>query len=663
MASCKPDKLHMLLRCYFAALFTAITFLLSGCGQGLVAGDFASSGPAKTEPDYKATPTVVSNPVVVEMKTQFLYRTLVFNPAGPSSANGLRDVVAAGSALAIQFAEFHIYDSSGNRIQQGETDTNGIAKFNLPKTAGTFTLKVFSRAYNQFLKASILEDTYANQPYSISKDFTLSNADLLAGTKDLKSTPLLADADEHLSAKVEGGAFNIMFDILLANNYIRTQIGKNIVDGNGVPSTVAGQWWVADKVTAYWKAGFNPRTYFSNDGALLSFYGTGTNKLYILGGTNGDVKNADTDHFDDSVILHEYAHFLEDNYGNAGSPGGSHNGNFIIDPRLAWSEGWANYFQAAVISNDDQIPADPRLRYYVDTVGYKSSAADSAGKIGIAFNMTANPAANTTPDRVDQDSEATGVFREVSVSRTLYKSSRATTQVDDAGLFGGGITFKNIWTTFSGENNAGKDRSNPVSSSLRNSSVYPIANMGLFNYLLKINSGATDAKWDAILNNEKQKRTTVDYAYYLSPGTGCTNEFNNPAPETDFNGVMRSNQQMSNNFYLYYHNGSPTAQLVMNYTNTGTLTLDLDLIVYKKDYVYFEDVYVGRYSTTSIATQSRRVASIDNGVESVDLAGLPAGWYVLDVKINAYNKSAAALNGKATYTLKLNGGELCGSDR
>ncbi|MDG0814770.1 hypothetical protein [Bdellovibrio svalbardensis] len=650
------------LRLFWVVFFTAITFLFTGCGQGLVAGDFASSGPATSEPEYKATPTVIANPIAVQMKAKFLYRALVFSPSTPT-LNGLRDVVASGSALPIPFAEFHIYDSAGNRIQQGETDTTGTAKFNLPKTAGTFTLKVFSRAYNQFLRASVLEDTYANQPYSISKDFTISAADITAGTKDLTSTPVFAQADEHLSTKIEGAAFNILFDILLANEYIRDQIGKNILDGNGVPSTVAGQWWVADKVTAYWKAGFNPRSYFSTDGANLSFYGMGTNKLYILGGANGDVKNADTDQFDDSVILHEYAHFLEDNYGNSVSPGGSHNGNFIIDPRLAWSEGWANYFQAAVLNGNDQIPSDIRLRYYVDTIGYKSSAADANGKIGIAFDLTANPR-SATYDRIDQDPEDTGLFRELSISRTLYKSSRAGDQLYDTAKYGGGIIFKDIWTTFSGENNSGKDRSNPVSTSLRNTGTYPISNMGLFNYLLNINTTvASKTKWNAILADETQKVTTVDYAHYLSTGGSCTFKFDNPAPEVNFADVPRSNPQMSNNFYLYYHNGSQSESIALTYSNTGTQTLDLDLIVYKKDYVYFEDYYIGKYSTSSIANQSRRIASLDGGVETVSMANQPSGWYIIDIKINAYNKSAAALNGKATYTLKMNGVELCGSER
>ncbi len=230
--------------------------------------------------------------------------------------------------------------------------------------------------------------------------------------------------------KLRAVLFNIMFDILIANEYVRRNIGKN-GDTAGVPSANPNKWWVADKVTVYWKAGFNPYTYFGAS-SPLSFYVPGERKLYILGGSNGDVRRSDTDHFDDSVILHEYGHFLEDTYGHSESPGGSHNGNFIIDARLAWSEGWANFFQSAVLTGADafdnsalesRLPTDKRYQYYVDTYGYKGSG--NAG-VAIAFNLGTEGTNAGGYDDVTGDLPGTGTFREVSISRTLYKSTRNT---------------------------------------------------------------------------------------------------------------------------------------------------------------------------------------------------------------------------------------------
>lgn len=655
-------------RWFVAVLMTAFIFLGMGCSKGgFEALDFASSGPAMGEPVYMTTATDVTDPMQIKIKSKFKYRDLTFAVGG--SNNGLGAVNDTG--ISIPFAEFRVFDSTGKQIQQGETDTSGVATFNIPKMAGTYSFKVYSRAYNRYLKVSVLEDTYSNQPYSVTKTFTVTSTDINAGSLDLTATPLFAEADETIAPKLEGGAFNIMFDILLANEYIRRQIQKNGDLQDGTPSDNPNKWWVADKVTVYWKMGFNPRSYFSNDGTMISFYALGTNKLYILGGKNGDVKTSDTDHFDDSVILHEYGHFLEDNYGSSASPGGSHNGNFIIDPRLAWSEGWANYFQAAVLTgaynfganqSEDLIPAPARYHYYVDTVGYGAS-----GGIGIAFDLGAN-GRSTSYDNVAADpQDGTGTFREVSVSRTLYKSTRSTSSQYVAGKYGGGISFQNIWTTFSGENTTGNNRSNPVSSSLRNSSYYPIPNAGLFNYLLKANVGSPDAKWGLILSEEKQKATTEDYAFYVDTtnSAACSFGFNYAAVENTFGGIPRSNQQTNNDFYLYYHTAGSNETLRLDYTQGGTDTLDLDLIIYQKDYIYVEDYYVAAgVSSPTLVKQSRRVASLDGGSESVSLGSLPTGWYVINVKINAYNKTTAALDdGKATYTLKKDGVTLCGKER
>lgn len=642
--------------------------MLSACGANpFESNDYSSRGPASTEPDYYGTPTPIADAdaVRVTIPAKFLYRQLDFIPGGLT--NGLSSPVASGSAVPIPFAEFHIYDSLNNRIQQGETSTVGVADFKIPKTAGTYTLRVFSRAANDYLKVSVLEDIYSSTPYSISGTFTITAAEIAAGTFDLSSSPLVAQADEHNSAKIEGGAFNIYFDILIANEYIRRNIQKNN-GGTGVSSTNSNAWWVADKVTVFWKAGFNPYTYFGSS-TPLSFYAPGERKLYILGGSNGDVAASDTDHFDDSVILHEYGHFLEDTYGHTESPGGSHNGNFIIDARLAWSEGWANYIQSAVLTgaeahdasaSEDRLPSNKRFQYYVDTYGYKGSS--NAG-VGIAFNLGAVGTSVTESDSVASDVSGSGNFREVSIARTLYKSSRSIASAYDIGKNGGGVSFVNFWKAFSGEDTSGSNRDNPLAYSLRKTTTFPIPSSGLFNWLLSKN-GVAGAEWDAILTEEKQNKTTADYAYLLSAATTCAaTTLGAGALETGYTmgsgDVNHSHQQKNNDFYLYYHDGN-AAILSMIYTATGNAP-DLDLILYNKTYTYFEDDYwyAGKTST-SVAKSSRTVGTTS---EQVDLTGLAAGYYVLNIKINAYGKTANQMNGSSDYKLYKDGNQLCGTER
>ncbi|NUN04930.1 MAG: hypothetical protein HUU57_04125 [Bdellovibrio sp.] len=652
---------------WIATVAIAISALaLSACGGSSLSGNDYGSQPAAAEPPYYGKPTTVADGLQVKVLAKFLYRQTDFTPGG-GLANGLGAVVASGNALPIPFAEFHVYDSSGTRIQQGETTTAGLADFQIPKTAGTYTLKVFSRALNSYLNISVLEDIYNNTPYSISKTFTVTSSDIASGLLDLSSSPVYAEADETLSAKLEGGAFNIMFDVLIANEYIRRNIGKNGTTA-GIPTSSSNTWWVADKVTVYWKAGFNPYTYFDSGGAPLSFYSPGEKKLYILGGVNGDVKKSDTDHFDDSVILHEYGHFLEDTYGNTGSPGGSHNGNFIIDPRLAWSEGWANYFQAAVLTGADafdaaaaetRMPTNKKYQYYVDTYGYKGSGKYG---VGIAFNL-AEVGTNADYDPVGTHPQNTGIFREVSIARTLYKSTRATTERYPTSLssnFGGGLAFSSVWKAFSGEDTNGYSRTNPWAKSFNNRALYPVPNGGLFNWLLAQN-GANNTEWTDILTEEKQVAHTHDYAYYLDAGT-CTNVFTNAAPEATMSAtdsVKRSDQQMNNDFYLYYHDGSNTT-LALSYTTTDT-ALDLDLILYTSSYVYFEDYYVNAgYTSPYVARASRNTGTSS---ESISLNGLAAGFYILNVKVNMRN-SPLVKTGTATYTITKNGSTtLCGKER
>lgn len=58
-------------------------------------------------------------------------------------------------------------------------------------------------------------------------------------------------------------------------------------------------------------------------------------------------RGRDSDEYDDHVIAHEYGHFLMSNFSRESSPGGSHGFGEQLDPRLAWSEGWGNFFGAA----------------------------------------------------------------------------------------------------------------------------------------------------------------------------------------------------------------------------------------------------------------------------------------------------------------------------
>lgn len=593
-----------------ALFFIAV---LAGCGGFSAPG--SESVTAAAESPYCSTTFSISNPITVTAYAQYFYRATDVN-AGLSG-----NPVARG----IPHAEVVVTDVGGSIIQCSKTDASGNISFQINKTAGNYAITVNSRAYNTALRASVLVDPSSNSVYSISTPFTLTGVEV--GAKSVGTFSAFARTSQ--SANMEGAAFHILYNFHLANEYIRTQTGNAS--------------FVASKVSAYWKQGFNPGSYVGVSSGL-SFYLQGQNELYILGGVNGNTKTADTDHFDDSVVLHEYGHFLEDVYGKSTSPGGSHNGNFIIDPRLAWSEGWANFLQGAIIT-----PGSPsRGIYYIDTIGYVGDTSDSgeSGGIAIKFDLSATGmGVPATQDRVTVAGE--GTFRELSISRTLYKVVTTTS-----------IPFSSLWTVFTSATNGMRAPANVFS------------HISLFNqYLDVLVPGGQATAWNNILAGEMQNKTTVDYADPVTSVASCPQFPRSLTPVADSDYVIssspfivepRSNKLRSNDFYRFYYNGAG-GTLAMTYSQVVGQTIDLDLYLYNSTHNYQEDYIesLGQ-ATGGVRIKSDRAnPAIENGSESFSLSGIPAGYYLLNVKANTLNKSPAQVNGTAQYSLTFQGLQLC----
>jgi hypothetical protein len=136
------------------------------------------------------------------------------------------------------------------------------------------------------------------------------------------------------------------------------------------------------QVTIYWSTKNTRKTGNISQGYIgTSFFNVANNTAYILGD-----RNEDSDEFDDSVIAHEYGHLLAAKFSRDDSPGGESHIGDILDPRVAWSEGWANFF-SAVVRNDsvwrdesgpngsnvyrfdlnDKVPAADRPGYWSQT--------------------------------------------------------------------------------------------------------------------------------------------------------------------------------------------------------------------------------------------------------------------------------------------------------
>lgn len=616
--------------CKAALLFSFVIILLSSCG-GKKNNDSPSTNTDLPEPSYCSESKSFADSISLTGKAQYYYRSSGIVSDGVSSK-----FVLTGNPIAadISFAEIQILNSNGEIIQCGLTQEDGTFSIPLPKGVGNVLLKILSRSLSSKIKISILEDITANQPYSIQTYVNMNSSDASIGI-------ITASARQSESSKIEGGAFHIMKMIYQGNKYIRDQI--------------ANQNWVADKVTVYWKAGLNPYSYFGYPDNPLSFYRPGESKLYVLGGYNGDVSKSDTDHFDSAIILHEYAHFLEDIYGKTDSPGGYHNGDFVIDPRLAWSEGFANFFQAAVLGKN----------YYADTSGFCNDSVESGSctqNVYFKTNASGDKTVTTGSYKCVFDcstESGEGNFRELSVTRTLYK---LISTASSTAPLGAGIPFKEIWNIFSNGTTGYHSPGQVLRSiNLLNSQISQIINS---NYSSQV------TYWNSIANDEKQERSFKDYGNSLFEGTvsSCSNSELSPVidstlcVESNCPLYKRSNQLRSNDFYkidITQTDIDNNATISIDYTQSNSsYPVDLDLYLYKQNYTYFEEYMEregGQQSPYISKRSSRTYGQLESGNESISLSQLTPGTYLLNIKANTYGKTSngsASVGVKALYRIK-----------
>ncbi len=527
---------------------------------------------------------------------------------------------APGTARKIRRAEVRVTDSSGNVAQCDTTSNIGEFTLLLPANTGIYTVSVNSRAYNDDLKASVLDAPERNQFYSLSQ-----TVDSSAGNANLT---FLATADGELL----GAAFNILDQLLNANNYLKTNAGTSACTFTGCdpfPSTGA------PKVYAYWEKGFNPNNYFGSS-AGLSFYLPTYSRLFIAGGEAGEVDNADTDHFDNSIILHEYGHFIEDVMTISNSPGGTHNGNKIIDPRLAWSEGWGNFIQAAILNNP----------YYIDTYGNIDGTYQ-----GAYFFVELEDVSVSGYDEPTLDGQ--GNFREFSVTRLLWDAIDDTTSESlNGGTDGTKEKFAEIWAAITSTNGFKNTNTN-------------FRDVGLLHQVQTTRIGSA-SDWTDIRKIERHVREDYDpslatnverfrreYALYVDDTAMCTHDFTiTPIQETSPNSFTGANLFSNNDFFFYKHPGGAFTMTLSYVTTSGTPQVDLDLYVYKSKARYGNSNDLVGYSN---ADPMGSIGSTQ--LEIVTSSSLDAGDYLINVKAWA---ASSVIGGTATYHLEISGGaQLC----
>jgi hypothetical protein len=278
--------------------------------------------------------------------------------------------------------------SEGDNKVLGSTITGKDGNYQIPWKSdkqGNAFVRVWARAENAEIR------DFFTSPDQLAR----SKKPIVSPTvfaKKSKSFPLAANvAQDVLAQEKDGmaGVFNILECIRLANDFLRK-----------VEPTI-----VFPPVKIYWALEANPFT--------SHFRATEKEKAaFILG-----IRDKDSDEFDDCVLLHEYGHFLMKVFSRDDSPGGDHTGGQKADPRLAFGEGFANFFSAAVLG-------DPR---YVDTRGKEGQG--QALIVDMDNPKTGNP----------------GYWNEHTVASVLWNI------IDKRpGDFHMGVPFKDVWDVVRG---------------------------------------------------------------------------------------------------------------------------------------------------------------------------------------------------------------------
>jgi hypothetical protein len=109
-------------------------------------------------------------------------------------------------------------------------------------------------------------------------------------------------------------------------------------------------------LTIFWEVGDPDGTYFSLSADDLDGDGAPGDPFIRIRGGVRTAGCSNSDQFDDSIVLHEFGHYIASIHSRDDSPGGRHAVGERVDPRLAWSEGWADFFSA--MARDDPWTID-----------------------------------------------------------------------------------------------------------------------------------------------------------------------------------------------------------------------------------------------------------------------------------------------------------------
>ncbi len=421
--------------CLFHRLMLAsvIVFALSSCGGG-------------------GTPSVDGNNNTVVKKTVTLSGAVSYTAYRPDPAFGLD----YGRPLEkpIRAAMIELQNGSGKVLASGNTTATGGYSFTVPVNS----------SFKLVIKAALGGNPAAPDTQVVdntSGDGLAVYALFLSGSTGTKDIVRNFNADSGWDGSTYSGKRAAAPFAILDTIYQAQQFVLAADSGISFPPLLVN-----------WSKNNKPVTPvdIARGDIRDSHYNPKNGNLYLLG-----AENLDTDEYDAHVIVHEWGHYFMDKFSRSDSLGGVHVVGDILDPTVAFDEGFSNAISAMVLN-------DP---VYVDTKGKAQSEFTSV------MNVEADAVSKTdvNPEGIFLD----GPYSEVSIQELLYDLFDSGINDDDTI----GLGFTPLYQVL-----INGQRTTPVYTSIYSflyylKQAYPRLSNGIADLALAENIGAEDEYQDA----------------------------------------------------------------------------------------------------------------------------------------------------------------------
>jgi len=494
-----------------------------------------------------------------------------------SASNGLNLSSPTLTSKNAKQIQVQILDNTSAVIGTGNTDDTGTYTVTLTTNATQIRVRANARVMANTLNTNYASSDTTNNILVNILDNTNSSANWSIVSDAVTVTSSITQNLSATHASRAAGAFAILGVAVDAYNLFKTA-------EPGVTFTKLDINWSINNVDSATTTGC-PKT----SGCIGTSHWDNT-ALYILGKANSD-----TDEYDSPVIGHEFGHYAETTLFRSDSIGGSHGGSDMLDPRLAFGEGFGTAFGSMVLN-------DP---VYYDTLGTNNTT------VGVLNNLESGTTTNP------------GVYSETSVMKILWDIYDSTSDGETVSL---GFT--------------------PIYTVLRNDQKNTSAFTTLLPFIhgLKTRNSSIASAIDTLTALESVASITGDFTIATEPSTttstpaNCRTSIYNTNSVASYSdtavpiqpnfGGNGSNKYCATKYYRMSTTGFKT------FTLTPSTSCDLGIFLYDKGVLkgssdrFFESTTAETFTYTLVGTE------------------------VLEVRF--YSKSGSSSTGACTYNLTIN---------